>query len=734
MFQTFSDGRVRGLPLGAGARPVLAAAIACALGVAVPSAPTRAQPAAPSASAGLDEVIVTARRREESVQEVPLSIVVLDGDALTNQGVLRPSELQFAVPGFYVQNYETRATIAMRGVGAQVAGSTSAVAAHVNGIYQASSAAQLNRLFDIQRVEVLKGPQGTLYGRNSTGGALNVITRAPGREFAADVSTSYGSYDTVRADAGMTIPVGDRFGVRIAGSYAKGDGQFTNVVTGQKVGNDDFKGGRLSVGGDAGPVKVEFFVQYTEDNDTSGITLIPLVVGDDVPLLGWDKTALDNPTENVIERESFLTGLTLSGQVGNYTWRSITGYLDYDEPTSVLDVNPRPSIPNQQVISFPQAAKQFSQELQLLYAADRMNWVLGAYYLDDQQTALRNVKLLPANRTLLNSRSENDVEALALFGDLTYKLTDQLNLNVGARWNDEDVHNRFEANGLFDGAPFDLSGSQGDPTGRIGLDYTIQPGLMVYGTVSTGYQSGSFQTKFDAVTGDDTPYEVKPEELLAFETGVKSVLPGERGFLNAAAFYYDYKDMQVQVGGLFLLPNGLPDPTQPPFFYTDNAGKAEIYGVDLELTELRVAEHLKFDLSAAYLHATYKDYDSVNSQRQPVSYDGNYLPRAPKFSATTAASFDQLRLGASAEAGIRLEYNYRSKTYFQPDNRPTAVQEAFGLVNLYAFVDFADARWRVFASGRNLTDEEFFDFHRGDTFANTGEFRTWEVGARYTFR
>jgi len=734
MRQDFSDHCTPAQPSTTAARlPMLSAAIAIVLAAALQPGEAGAQTTDAAARAGtLEEVIVTARKREEAVQEIPATISVLEGDLLMDQGLLRPTELQFAVPGFYVQNYETRATITMRGVGAQIAGSTSAVATHLNGMYQASSAAQLNRLFDVERVEVLKGPQGTLYGRNSTGGAMNIITRMPGSEFAADAELAYGSYETVRFDGGMSVPLGDNWAVRAAASYMKsGEGRFTNLYNDQKVGKEDFLGGRLSLAGDAGPVRVETWVQLVQD-DSFTTPLIPISPVTAEPLYGWDKTYFDDPTVPSLEKDSVMAGLTLSGDIsGGYSWRAITGYLDYED-VGRFDVNPRPA-PVQLSIEFPQSAQQFSQEFQLLYSGDRLNWVLGAYYLDDEQGEDRLVVLGPAGVALLDSQTRNYAEVLALFGDMNYSLTDQLRLNIGLRWTTEDIRNAYSGEGAFDGAPFDLSGDQGDPTGRIGLDYTIRDGLMVYGSISTGYQSGFFDVRVDPESGADTPSEVDPEELLAFEIGMKSVLPGDRGFLNIAAFYYDYKDMQVLKGGIFLLPDGSPDPDSPPFYFTDNAGKAEIYGVDLELTDLRAAEHLSFDFIAEYLHATYKEYDTVDDNLDPVSYAGNTLPRAPEWMLASGMNIDNLRFGDTAEGMIRLEYNYRSKTYFTEENTEVASQGPVGLVNAYANVDFADGRWGVRLTGRNLADEKFFNFHRGDSFANVGERRTWEIGFSYRF-
>lgn len=373
------------------------------------ASPAAAQEA--SAASGGDDIIVTARKRDESLQDVPVSITVLSGDTLQQTAVLRSSELQFAVPGFYVQNFETRATITLRGVGAQIAGGTSSVATHLNGIYQASSAAQLNRLFDVGQIEVLKGPQGTLYGRNSTGGALNITTRAPGDTFEGNASIGYGTFNTIRADAGVSIPLGGDWGVRLAGSYLKGDGQFFNRFNGRQTGNDDFIGGRATVAGTAGPVDVSAFVQYTRDKDTTQ-TLIPVNPATAQPQFGWNQTVQDQPEDMFLDRELVVAGLTLGMDLGGgFSVKSITGYLDYSDD-SAIDVNPVVS-PVRLEIRTPQKARQWSQELQLLYNSDPINVVLGAYYLDDDQGAGRFLTLDPAGLQLFDNRTIDQVEGLA---------------------------------------------------------------------------------------------------------------------------------------------------------------------------------------------------------------------------------------------------------------------------------------------------------------------------------
>lgn len=717
---------VRAWKYGDNARKLLGSSALVGLvagGFATLASPAAAQQVEPSAEAS--EIIVTARKRDESVQDVPVTISVLSGDTLQSTGVLRSSELQFAVPGFYVQNFETRATITLRGVGAQIAGGTSSVATHVNGIYQASSAAQLNRLFDVSQVEVLKGPQGTLYGRNSTGGAMNITTRAPGDSLEANGSVGYGTFNTIRADGGVSIPVGDEWGVRLAGSYLKGDGQFLNRFNGRFTGNDDFIGGRATVAGRTGPVDVSAFVQYTRDKDTTQ-TLIPVDPATARPLFGWNQTVQDKPEDMFLDRELVLAGLTLGANLGGgFSVKSITGYLDYNDD-SAIDVNPVVS-PVRLEIQTPQQARQWSQELQLLYNSDPLNVVLGAYYLDDDQGAGRFLTLDPIGLQLFNNRRIDQVEGLAFFGDASVRVADGLNLNMGARWNQDRIRNAFNGTGLIDGSNFDLKTSEDAFTWRVGFDWRPAEAVLLFANVSTGFQAGFNQNRTDAITGNDAPDNVGPESLTAYEVGVKTILPQRMGLFNASFFYYDYNDMQVSVGGLFLNPDGSLDVSRPPFFFTENAGKARIYGVDVQLTDFKLHKYLKLEAAATLLSAKFTEYVTIDDDRNVVDLAGNTLPRAPELSVTSALNLGALPLGF-ADFSLRGELNHRSRTFFDETNDPRVGQGPVTLVNASARLAFADGRYALTANVRNLTEARFFDFYRGSTFGNSGEFRTFEIG------
>jgi iron complex outermembrane recepter protein len=226
---------------------------------------------------------------------------------------------------------------------------------------------------------------------------------------------------------------------------------------------------------------------------------------------------------------------------------------------------------------------------------------------------------------------------------------------------------------------------------------------------------------------------VDPERLTAYELGLKTRLPDGRGFFNASAFYYDYRDMQVRVGGIFTNPDGSLDQTRPPFFYVENAGRARIYGLDLQLTRVRLADHLTFDANATLLDAEFRKYLTIDNNRNPVDYAGNSLPRAPKFSGTSSLTVERVPVGGWGEFTIRGELNYRSRTYFDQTESRVISQGAVLLLNASARLEFGDGKYALTAQGRNLTQKRFFDFFDGRNFGNTGEFRTFEIGMAARF-
>jgi iron complex outermembrane receptor protein len=703
--------------------PSLAVVAAC---LALAPQVAYAEEVAAVKDADISEIIVTARKREENIQTVPQTVQVLGGEDLKAMGKVKVDDLQFEVPGFYMENYETRATIAMRGVGAQVPGNGAAVAVHVDGIYMPSTASSLGFLFDIGQIEVLKGPQGTLYGRNSTGGAVNVITRRPGKDFDFGGQLEYGSYNTVRASAGLDAPLGEDWALRVAGTITRAEGRITNIATNKLIDGNEFSGLRLALAGTAGTVDVELFGQRT--NETGGVGELIALTDDGKPLYGWDKTYFDVPSKPEGERDHYLVGLTLSGKLRDgYSWRSVTGYTDYKEPRSILDVNPgQSSVPV--TIAFPQYAKQFSQEFQIAYAGLKANWVVGALYMDAKEGETRKLDTLPDGIGGLDSETNNQIRTFAAFSDFNYSLTEKLRANIGLRYNTDKVRNRFVGKGLFDSQSFDISSTQSEVTGRFGLDYTTSGGTMLYVSAAKGFQAGYNTTGF-TTEGEPKPAQVRPENLYAYESGVKSTLPGGNGYLNLAGFYYDYRDMQVQVGGIPTLPDGTPDPNGDPFYTVVNAAKATIWGLEATLNNFRLSDNLRLDLSAGYLNTRFDEYLTLDDfTGLPVDYSGNSLPRAPEFQGTSALTVDKINIGPG-ETSVRLEYQYRSKAFDGASNLFSL--QSTSMVN--ALLKYDIGQWSISLSGRNLTNQRYFAFYNGETFAPPGQFRTWNLGVSYNY-
>lgn len=672
------------------------------------------------------EIIVTARKREESIQSVPQSIDVLGGDQLTDMGKVTIKDLQFEVPGFYMQNFETRVTVALRGVGNQVPGSGQSVATHVNGIFQPSTASSLGWLFDVDRVEVLKGPQGTLYGRNSTGGALNIETRRPGNDFDVGAKLEYGSFDTYRAYAGMDIPLSDDWAVRVAGVISRSDGRLINTVINDTIDGNEYTGGRITLVGRVGSVDVEVFSQFSEE--TGGVGEIIPLNPSGRPLLGWNRTSLDQPTIPVGERQHFIASLDLQGELGGgFSWRSLTGFVDYREPAILVDVTPFPN-PTSIRGSFPQYAEQFSQELQLIYTAENMNFVVGTLYMDAKEGEDRTFDVVPVLPQILNSSTDNKIETIGIFGDVNYNLNDKLRANIGLRYNIEKIDNQFVGRGRFDGPAFTASQTQRQLTGRVGLDYTNEAGSLFYVNASKGFQAG-YTTNGFALDGTPAPAAVDPEILYAYEAGFKSTFPGGNGRLALAAFFYDYQDLQVRVGGIPLLPDGTPDPNGRPFFTVLNAAEARIWGLEASLVDFRLSENLKIDLVGGYLNAKFEDYQSIDDfTGLPADFSGNRLPRSPEFQGQVAVTLDNISIGPG-DFSVRSEYQFRSDAFDRADN--VARLGRTDLINILATYQVKD--WSFQISGRNITNDRFFAFFDGRNFGTPGLFRTWLASVSYRY-
>ncbi len=639
------------------------------------------------------DIVVTARKIEEDLQDVPMSVQVLSGEFLDESGATRLYELQFAIPGLGVNNAGMfGAGFSLRGIADQrIAGMT--VAPHLNGVYLGDANVAIARMFDIERIEVLKGPQGTLYGRNATGGSINVITRAPQDTRASEIEVALGSFETTRVQGYLNLPL-PTAAVRLAFIASEGDGYIRNSVDKRQFAEDDYWGLRGSLRIDSGDdLRLDIVAQHIRDDGGSGDLWSPrpdfLADPHDIRLT---TVTLESP---YLISEIDNLNVNLDYDLGFATLRSVTGYAR-SEVRNVDDCAGIPVLRGCVRSGQPIEFDQLSQEFQLVFPrSGAVEGIVGAFYSDaDEASAF--YQLLPAvnAQPLSDNHSTGSELASALFGQATVHFADRWSSTAGLRLSREEIRVTTIGTGFQDSRSFLVATNDSDDLSWvIDLTYAISDEIMLYAGVSTGYKSGGFVST-TLINGELDTFG--PEYLTAFEAGGKSQWLSGRLKLNAAAFFYDYEDLQVSTA-TFLEDEAV--------FGVDNAAVARLYGLDAE-TAFVFSE--RWSVSAGVVWLPKREFVEYRNEVTGDTLSGNKLVRAPEWSANGAVGYERpLRDLGSLSA--RLEYSFRSDYFHTPENDPNFAQDSFGLLNAYLRFEAASQAWYVFASGRNLTDEDYFN-------------------------
>ena len=535
---------------------------------------SHADPAPATDSVAVGEVVVTARKFEERPQDVPMSVQVLSGTYLDESGVTRLHELQFAIPGLVVN------TVGMFGVGFSLRGMADqdiaglAVAPHLNGVYLGDANLAIARMFDIERIEVLKGPQGTLYGRNSTGGSINVVTQPPQDSLSSELQVSLGSFDATRAQGHINVPAGSA-AVRLAFIASDSDGYVRNSVDDRRFAEDDFWGMRGSLRiQPSDNLHLDIMAQHIRDDGGSGDLWTPnpdfLVDPHDIRLT---TVTLENP---YLISEIDNLNVNLEYDLGYASLRSITGYAR-SEVQNVDDCAGLPILQGCVRSALPNEFNQWSQELQLVFPqSGAYEGILGAYYSDaDASAVLYQLFPLVSAQPLSDNRSTESGSTSALFGQAIVHFADRWSATAGLRMSWEEQRATTVGTGSEDSHTLLAAKKESDnPSWLLAIDYARSADFMLYASVSTGFKSGGIHA---STVENGEPDDFESEHVTAFELGSKSQWLSGRLTLYGAAFFYDYEDLQVTTA---VFQEGRP------VFGVDNAAKAEIYGVDAQ-TEFR---------------------------------------------------------------------------------------------------------------------------------------------------
>jgi len=711
-------------PLAVSVKTASLAALAAAV---LPLAPETLAQA--SGATVLEEITVTARRRAESLQEVPIAVSALSGDELTARGALDITEVAQSIPSVTLEPSRatnTTLTAFIRGVGQQdpLAGFEQGVALYLDDVYLARPQGALLDIYDVERIEVLRGPQGTLYGRNAVGGAIKYVTRRLSDDLNVRLRGSYGQYnqqDLVGTISGA-VTDGFRLGATVASFQRDGFGD--NLFTGGEQYDKDIVGYRVSAEFEpTDTVLIRVAYDNTDDQSSavagwrpfagavSGIPSPGDVFDTNAGASTLPSTAGINGN-NQVEAEGWMASVDwdVTDQI---TLRSITSGRE-DLTESVIDFDSLPADDFDAPVIYDN--EQFSQEFQLLYNADRWNLVLGYYYLDSEAANDFDVvlgQIIPGGLTAYTGGTV-ETEAWSVFGDLTYDISERLSLSVGGRYTeDERRADIFRANYLGVGSPafgvddaiqiavnsdYEADRTFYDFSPRVNLSYSINEDLMVYGGYSEGWKAGSFDPRGANFLTPAVEQGFDDEQLNSWEVGFKSTYLGGRAVTNVALFYSDYQDVQIP-GSVGIDSDG--DGVNDGFVGTvTNAAEATISGVEIEGSVL-LTQGLSLQYSASFLDAGFDEYliGEVDVA------DDRTIQNTPE-----EMVFVGLNYNLDAFSGnMLLNTNYSWKGDIQQFEAPNPDfdQEAYGLWNASVVWTSNSEAWMVGLHGKNLADEEY---------------------------
>jgi iron complex outermembrane receptor protein len=692
-----------GLPVGDAAPPP----------AQVPS--TSAGSSAPSASAvattndeALGEVVVTAERRSENIQKVPIAISAVTSTTLANAGITDIGGVQALVPSFMVTSDSGYAIAYLRGIGTEITGvNETSVATFVDGVYYSAPTSSVFSFNNIDQVEVLKGPQGTLFGRNATGGVIQIITREPSSTPTLDASIGYGNYGTAEGSLYASTGVAPNLAGDIAVQYHnQNDGWGYDPTTQREVNlsrDIEVRSKWKWTPGDT--TKVTMAIDYGRYVGDIGLNqaILPGTIGQG----GYTNAGFYNTLSNIVQGSTVRqwgASVTINQDLGNLHLVSISAYrdslfnvrIDQDAtPLNIVDA------------AWTQPVKAFSQEFQLLSpVGNRLQWIAGAY-LFRQHSGWLPFDLSGAAADPFHQISydfEDRLLSLAGFGQATYEVFDATKLTVGLRYTSD----RHDDSGVSfaDGQQVNAANPSvtfSKPTWRLSLDHQFTPNTLAYISDNRGFKGGVINQ------GDYTGPPVKPEVLDAYEIGVKTTVSDRLRF-NAAGYFYNYKNVQIQT-----LLAGTP--------VWLNGADAHMYGVDADMT-FQATNRLQFQASAGYLHGRYVDFPGYvayvptglgGDKAVTIDAAGQQTVRSPTFTGDVTANY--LVPTSFGSVNLSTTYSHSSAFTWQPDGR--LKQPQTDLVN-------ASILWTIHSKydmrlwGKNITNQHYFDSEDAEALGDFG--------------
>lgn len=702
--------------------------------------------------AKIEVIEVTSQKRQQNQQKVGIAVTAFSEDMLETLGVQQPIDIAQQTPNLNIKNVLNKSApiFTIRGIGnaAFTSNSVAPVGVYADELFLPTNTMMSFSVFDVERVEVLKGPQGTLFGRNTTAGAVSFITKRPSSDTEGNFSLTLGNYDTVVAEAAYGGALTDNLSARIAGKWNYQDeGTFENELTGNDIGTTDTFGVRAGFLLELDDAEIYWNIHGGKDRSQNE------------PWIGIGRSALDNPTgpapelpglngqqyrnncldrssnditafvkdsncvnrvgyhddnhdlrvgefsqEPKIEADSFGALINATIDYDTFSLTSITGYESLDKTTEE-DFDGSPFRIGD--TSYQNDISVFSQELRLTSSEPlfgKTQWMLGAiYYQDDQHVTDIYGYTDRVNHDVLVD-FEQETTSIAAYAHTETQLTENLSLIAGIRVTDDEIS--FDGGTTVINKDDDFTGdvtffSVDEPimvndekltstewTGKLGLNYNINDDVMVYGSYSQGYKAGVWNGFWAATEGDHSSTE--PEYIDSYEMGIKSMLLDSTLRLNASVYLYDYTDMQLFAD--------LPDGRYTIF----NAGEAEVYGGEVEMNWL-LTENFELRSGIGYTKS------EISAEVGLLSYSDAQAANTPELTYNLMARYFW-EVSSDINAFMQAEYIHQDDVFFSLDNLQAISQDGYGLVNLRTGfeVDVNGNTWSVAAWVKNASDEDYF--------------------------
>jgi len=703
-------------------------AIAWATTATAQSGETRSQTSEAYAQAGggVQDIVVTARRTSESLQETPLAVTAITSGGLETAQITDVAAIQRAAPNLSIASSHSGVALTLRGqVQSNSDGSVDqSVGLYLDGVYIGRQMGANFDLIDIERVEVLRGPQGTLFGRNTTGGAVSITTKKPVSEWEGSAKVGIGNHDLREAMAVINAPlVEDVLAVRLVARHAQNDGYGRNVNLDRRVGDDntEYLRGSIALTPDSGWSLI-LTADYFDRNNNGPLEHLseynPAVLGDQDAVVNAGFYTTSSDLESYARLESWSTSATLEVPVGALTVKSITGYRGYKVDTlDDFDTTPIPAFTNNTLGNI----KQFSQEIQLVGSTDRLEWIVGGFYFHEYGS--EEFKVFGG---FVDYLGEIDHKSKAVFAQLNYELNDRLRLTGGLRYtkDNRDLSAFNTIGGACASNPAliidaltcraDRAVSNDYISYTASADFQITPDILVYARTSMARKSGGINKTTVDLEGFD------PEKIRDYELGIKADLLDRRLRINAAGFIANYSNMQRPITS---------DKEGTPVALTQSIGKARIPGAELEITAIPVPG-LELTGAIGVIDPKYLEFTDATGDRtdEPFTQVAN---------VTWSLGGTWTAPVGPGEFVAHADYTYQSRKFFFPVQ--SARQPGYGLLNARISYRLDEPNVEISFWGRNLTEKKYssyiLDFYTaaGVVTAFPGPDRSYGVSVGYNF-